>query len=398
MRVAALIVAAGRGRRAGSDALQSEPAETPKQYRPVGGVALLARSIKAFVEHDRVDEVVVVIHRDDRPRYGVVAAPFAASLRSPVAGGPRRQDSVRAGLEALAGDAPDKVLIHDAARPFADAALIGRVIDGLNTHMAALPCLPVTDTLKRAENGVITATLDRAGLLRAQTPQGFSFAPILKAHRAAAEAGLDFTDDASIAEWYGLDVAQVEGAEANRKFTTAEDFVMAEAMLRGGNDASLGGIRIGTGYDVHRLEPGDGVMLAGVLVPHDKRLVGHSDADVVLHALTDALLGAIADGDIGVHFPPSEARWRGADSALFVVEALRRVKAKGGAVLHADITLLCERPKIGAYRDAMRARIAELLELGPDRVGLKATTHEGLGALGRGEGIAAMATVTVNLG
>lgn len=397
MSIFAVIVAAGRGRRAenGTSGGDWEPSAIPKQYRPVAGVPLLARSIAAFADHPAVDGVQVVIHEEDRATYEAVVAPFSGALLPAVGGGVTRQASVRAGLEALEQAGPEKVLIHDAARPFADAALIERVVDALQTHRGALPCVAVTDTLKRSENGIITGTLDRKNVWRAQTPQGFSFKDILDAHRAAAESGLDFTDDASVAEWYGLDVAQVEGSEANRKFTTSDDFVMAEAMLKSG--AASGEIRVGTGYDVHATGPGSAVRLGGVSIPHDQCLVGHSDADVVLHALTDALLGTIADGDIGVLFPPSDPQWRGADSAVFVAEALRRVKAKGGTVVNADITLLCERPKIGPYRDAMRERIAALLGIGPDRVGLKATTHEGLGALGRAEGIAAMATVTVAL-
>lgn len=397
MRVASLIVAAGRGQRArmAPGTGGAETPDIPKQYRSVGGRPLLARSISAFLGHQAVDDVLVVIYDADRDLYDAVAAPFGDRLHGPVSGGAQRQASVRAGLEALRASAPDKVLIHDAVRPFVDEALIGRVIEGLNSHAAALPCMPVTDTLKRAKNGIITETVNRSGIWRAQTPQGFDFNSILQAHQAAAESGLDFTDDASIAEWYGLAVAKVEGAENNRKITTNEDFVMAEAMLNGTNP--MAGIRVGTGYDVHATEPGDGVILAGVTIPHTMRLVGHSDADVVLHALTDALLGAIADGDIGVHFPPSDERWRGADSSVFVAEALRRVKERGGDVLHVDTTLLCEAPKIGPYRDAMRRRIAELLGLALDQVGLKATTLEGLGALGKKEGIAAMATVTVRL-
>jgi 2-C-methyl-D-erythritol 4-phosphate cytidylyltransferase/2-C-methyl-D-erythritol 2,4-cyclodiphosphate synthase len=340
--------------------------------------------------------VLVVIHGDDRELYEAATAPFAARLLPPVTGGAERQASVRAGLEALAAREPDMVLIHDAARPFADKSLIQRVIEALQSHPAALPGVAVSDTLKRVQNGRVGETVERAGLWRAQTPQGFRFDAILQAHRAAEESGRDFTDDASIAEWYGLEVALVEGAEANRKFTTGEDFQMAEAMLRGAAP-SLSGLRIGNGYDVHALEPGDYVTLGGVRIPHDMRLSGHSDADVVLHALTDALLGAIGDGDIGVHFPPSEERWRGADSSIFVAEALRRVQERGGTILNADVTLLCEAPKIGPHRDAMRGRIAELLGVDLDRVGLKATTHEKLGAIGRKEGIAAMATVMINL-
>ncbi|MEG6509682.1 bifunctional 2-C-methyl-D-erythritol 4-phosphate cytidylyltransferase/2-C-methyl-D-erythritol 2,4-cyclodiphosphate synthase [Methyloligella sp. 2.7D] len=400
MTIAALIVAAGRGRRAspGTGApseTEAAAGEVPKQYRDVDGRSLLAYSIAAFVDHPRVDQVLVVIHEQDAAHYERIVGEFGSGLLPPVEGGATRQDSVRAGLEALSASNPDKVLIHDAARPFVDAALIQRVIDSLDAHTGALPCLAVTDTLKRGKNGIVTETVDRAGLWRAQTPQGFHFKSIFEAHRAAVSLGGDFTDDASIAEWYGLDVAQVEGAEANRKFTTAEDFIMAEAMLSGGGTVS--GLRVGSGYDVHRTEPGDRVILGGVAIPSDKQLVGHSDADVVLHAITDALLGAIADGDIGLHFPPSDARWRGADSVAFLEDALARVKAKNGEILNVDVTVLCERPKISPHRDAMRGRIAEVLGLPLDRIAVKATTHEKLGPIGREEGIAAMATVMLNL-
>ncbi|XSG82413.1 MAG: bifunctional 2-C-methyl-D-erythritol 4-phosphate cytidylyltransferase/2-C-methyl-D-erythritol 2,4-cyclodiphosphate synthase [Methyloligella sp. ZOD6] len=400
MSVAALIVAAGRGRRAtlptgAAASSDSGSEETPKQYRQIGGAPMLAHAIRAFSDHRGVDEVLVVIHESDQARYDAIAGGLSGKLRPAVVGGSQRQDSVRSGLEALAAQAPDQVLIHDAARPFVDAGLIQRVIDSLKTHMAALPCLPVTDTLKRGRKGIVTETVDRNDLWRAQTPQGFRFQDILDAHRAAAGLSMNFTDDASIAEWYGLAVAQVEGSEANQKVTTNEDFVLAEARLSGA--VYLDGLRIGSGYDVHAFGEGNAVTLGGVSIPHDKALSGHSDADVVLHALTDALLGAIADGDIGVHFPPSDEKWAGADSSVFIGEAVRRVEARGGRILNADVTILCETPKIGPHRDAMCSRIAALLGVDLDRVSVKATTQEGLGAIGRSEGIAAMATVTVNL-
>jgi 2-C-methyl-D-erythritol 4-phosphate cytidylyltransferase/2-C-methyl-D-erythritol 2,4-cyclodiphosphate synthase len=288
------------------------------------------------------------------------------------------------------------VLIHDAARPFIDQFLITRVIQGLETHVGALPCLPVTDTLKRVASGRVTGTVDREELWCAQTPQGFRFEEILAAHRAAArELGRNFTDDASIAEWFGLDVALVEGSEQNRKITTAEDLRIADEQFR--PHAPAGTIRVASGYDVHALGPGNAVVLCGVSIPHAKKLIGHSDADVGLHALTDALLGAIAEGDIGVHFPPSDARWRGIASEVFVKHAAAKVKERGGAIVHVDVTLLCEAPRIGPHREAMRARIAEMLGLEMGRVSVKATTNEGLGSIGRGEGIAAIATATVSL-
>ena len=359
---------------------------------------MLIRTIGAFATHRRVDDVIVVIHPDDAALYDTAIRGVAGRLRPPAPGGARRQDSVRAGLEALVSQAPDRVLIHDAARPFVAAGLIDRVIDGLDTHAGALPCLPVTDTLKRGNAGRVTGTLDRDELWRAQTPQGFLFDAILAAHRAAAEeANAIFTDDAGIAEWFGLDVALIEGSEANRKLTTAEDLASADELLRLRAAQALGTVRVATGYDVHAFGPGDAVVLCGVSIPHQKKLTGHSDADVGLHALTDALLGTIADGDIGVHFPPSDERWRGAPSELFLKDAAERLAARGGVIVHIDLTFICEAPRIGPYRDAMRVKLGEILGLALSQISVKATTNEGLGFIGRGEGIAAMATATVRL-
>jgi 2-C-methyl-D-erythritol 4-phosphate cytidylyltransferase/2-C-methyl-D-erythritol 2,4-cyclodiphosphate synthase len=392
MNIAALIVAAGRGARAAGENGR------PKQYCPIGGTPMLTRTIAAFAQHPRVDDILVVVHSDDLALYEAASQPFANRLRAAVPGGARRQDSVRAGLETLAHDAPASVLIHDAARPFVDAELISRVIDTLDTHAAALPCLPVTDTLKRVSEGRITGTVERDQLFRAQTPQGFHFAAILAAHRAAAlEGAREFTDDAAVAEWFGLDVALVEGSDKNRKLTTAEDLRMADEVLRSECMRQPGMVRVATGYDVHAFGPGDAVILCGVTIPHAKKLSGHSDADVALHALTDALLGVIAEGDIGVHFPPSDARWRGAPSELFLKHAASLLQEKGGTIVHVDVTLICEAPRIGPYREPMRKSIADMLGLDVSQVSIKATTNEGLGFIGRGEGIAAMATATVNL-
>ncbi|MGD9502329.1 MAG: bifunctional 2-C-methyl-D-erythritol 4-phosphate cytidylyltransferase/2-C-methyl-D-erythritol 2,4-cyclodiphosphate synthase [Methyloceanibacter sp.] len=393
MSVAALIVAAGRGMRA------SDGTPLPKQYWQIGGAPMLAHAIAGFARHPRIDDILVVIHPEDEELYRAAAAPFAARLRDPVAGGARRQDSVRAGLKAFAAAAPASVLIHDAARPFVPAELIDRVIDSLRVHQGALPALPVTDSLKRAEGARVTGTVARENLWQAQTPQGFLFDQILAAHHAAAERepARDFTDDAGIAEWFGLDVALVEGAASNRKLTTAEDLRIADELLQPPRGGDAGTIRVATGYDVHAFGPGDAVMLCGVSIPHAKKLVGHSDADVGLHALTDALLGAIAEGDIGVHFPPSDARWRGAASELFLKHAATLIERNGGAIVHVDVTLICEGPRIGPYRDAMRQRIAAILGLDAGHVSVKATTNEGLGFIGRSEGIAAMATATVRL-
>jgi 2-C-methyl-D-erythritol 4-phosphate cytidylyltransferase / 2-C-methyl-D-erythritol 2,4-cyclodiphosphate synthase len=390
VRVAALIVAAGRGARAATETLQ------PKQYCRIGSEPMLTHTLCAFVAHSGIGDIVIVIHPDDRVLYEEAAGPFADRLLAPVLGGARRQDSVRAGLEALAERSPDLVLIHDAARPFIDGALISRVTASLQGHACALPCLPVTDTLKREEHGRITGTVSREGLWRAQTPQGFHFDAILAAHRAAAQdPTLDFTDDAAVAEWFGLDVVLVEGAEHNRKLTTAEDLTIADEMMRRGSGA--GTIRVASGYDVHALGPGDEVVLCGVRIPHTRKLIGHSDADVGLHALTDALLGTIADGDIGTHFPPSDDRWRGAGSEIFLKAAADKIAARGGSIVHVDVTLLCEAPRIGPYRDAMRGTMAEILGIESAQVSVKATTNEGLGFVGRGEGIAAMATATVRV-
>lgn len=388
MQVAVLIVAAGRGTRAGGSAI-------PKQYRLLGGKPVLTRTIAAFARHPRVDAIQVVIHPDDRTLFDACCADISANLRPPVWGGAMRQDSVRAGLHALSDLAPDVVLIHDAARPLIDADIISRVIDALGENDGAIAALPVIDTLKRSgTDGQITETVARDGLWRAQTPQGFHYAKILSAHDAARAAGrTDFTDDAAIAEWAGLKVALVLGSARNFKITDEGDFALAERMLSG----SQGELRTGTGFDVHRFGDGDHVWLCGVRIAHDRSLVGHSDADVGLHALTDAVLGAIGDGDIGQHFPPSDPQWAGAASHIFLREAARRVRQRDGRIVNVDVTILCEAPKIAPHREAMRSAIAGILEISLDRVSVKATTTEGLGFTGRREGIAAMATATVLL-
>jgi 2-C-methyl-D-erythritol 4-phosphate cytidylyltransferase / 2-C-methyl-D-erythritol 2,4-cyclodiphosphate synthase len=376
----ALIVAAGQGVRAGEG--------SPKQYRTLAGVSVLRRSISVFAEHRQVDQVRVVINPDHDQQYR--AATTGLSLQAPVSGGATRQESVRLGLEALSGSGCDLVLIHDAARPLVPPEMIGATIDALGQADGALPILAASDTLKRVHGNRVEATVAREGIGLAQTPQGFRFEKILAAHRGARDT--TFTDDAAIAEHAGLDVVAVAGSRRNAKLTTAEDFVMAEALL-----AASGSVRTGLGYDVHRLGPGDHVWLCGVRVTHDRSLVGHSDADVGLHALTDALLGAAALGDIGQHFPPSDERWRGAPSHLFLTHAAKLIAERGGHVEHVDVTLVCERPKVAPHRVAMIARIAELLSLDDRRVSVKATTTEGLGFAGRGEGIAAQAVATVRL-
>lgn len=391
MSTAALIVAAGRGARAAT------AGGLPKQYSTIGGISVLRRTIDAFLANPGIEAVAVVIHGDDRDLYdAAVSLGLGGKLRPPVIGGQTRQDSVRLGLEALADGRHRTVLIHDAARPFVTAEIIARVIDALDSCPAAIAAIPVSDTLKQADtSGHITKTIERNGLWRAQTPQGFQFDLILAAHRrAAAEQANTMTDDAAIAEWAGIPVTLIEGAESNAKLTTREDLNMAEARLRA---APTFETRTATGYDIHRFTDGDHVWLGGVRIPHSRRLEGHSDADVVLHALTDALLGTIGDGDIGQHFPPSDPQWKGAASILFLRDAARRVAARGGRIVNVDMTILAELPKIGPHRAAMQAVIGDALGVPADRIGIKATTMEGLGAIGRSEGIAALATASIEL-
>jgi 2-C-methyl-D-erythritol 4-phosphate cytidylyltransferase/2-C-methyl-D-erythritol 2,4-cyclodiphosphate synthase len=378
----ALVVAAGTGERFGGD--------LPKQYRTLAGRPVLRHAVERLAAHPAIDGVCVVRRLEHGDAYAAALA--GLDLLAPVEGGATRQESVLRGLEALASRSPDRVLIHDAARPLVDAGTIARVVGALDAAPGAIAAVPVTDTLKRAgAEDRIAATVDRAGLWRAQTPQGFRFAAILAAHRAVA--GQALTDDAAVAEAAGLTVALVAGSEDNLKITTDDDLRRAELLLSGGAVEW----RTGSGYDVHRFGPGDAVMLCGVRVPHILGLEGHSDADVGLHALTDAILGAIGAGDIGQHFPPGDPRWRGAESARFLAHAAELVAALGGRIAHVDVTLICERPKIGPHRDAMISRIADILSLESTRVSIKATTTEGLGFTGRGEGIAAQAVATVAL-
>ena len=388
MRIAALIVAAGRGTRAGTD--------VPKQYVSIGGRSVLARAIAVFSGHGAIGRLQAVIHPDDLDLYVSSLPDEACGLAPPVSGGASRQASVRAGLATLADWGPDLVLIHDAARPFVTTAVIDRVIGALGSFPAAIPGLAVADTLKRGDaDGIIAETIARDNLWRAQTPQGFRYADIVAAHEKAAAAGRDdFTDDAAIAEWAGLKVALVEGAPDNVKITTAADVEEARRKLEAPMTLEP---RIGTGFDVHRFAEGSSVWLCGVEIPHTHRLEGHSDADVGLHALTDALLGTIGDGDIGQHFPPSDPKWKGAASHLFLADAARRVRERGGRIVNVDVTFLAEAPKIGPHRPAMQARVAEILAITPDRVGIKATTMEELGSIGRREGIVAMASALVLL-
>lgn len=384
-RVAAVIVAGGRGLRAGG--------EIPKQYRPIAGVPVIRSTLALFVAHPEVSCVQPVIHADDAGRFRHASA--GLEVAPPVEGGATRQGSVRAGLEALAREAPDIVLVHDAARPFATPALLSRAIAAMAESKAAIPALPVTDTVKTVDGaGRVVGTLDRSSLVTVQTPQVFAFADLLAAHRRAADARRDdFTDDAALAEWAGMAVSVFAGEPGNVKLTTGDDFARAEAERL----LAVPDVRTGTGYDVHAFGPGDHVMLGGIRIPHDHGVIGHSDADVALHALTDALLGALADGDIGHHFPPSDPQWRGASSDRFLAFACERVRARGGLIAHLDVTIVCEAPRVGPHRDTMRERIATIAGVTLDRVGIKATTSEKMGFTGRGEGLVAMATATVRL-
>jgi len=384
-QVAAIVVAAGQGLRAGG--------ELPKQFRRIAGETLLEHALSAFVDVPNVSFVQPVIRQIDLAFVRTLTS--SMNVLEPVAGGETRQASVRAGLEALSSRAPEIVLVHDAARPFASADLIVRAIEAARKTGAAIPALPVTDTVKRVDSGgIIEATLDRKSIRLVQTPQAFAFPTLLEAHRRAVAQGRDdFTDDAALAEWAGMRVSVFKGEPGNIKFTTPEDFARAEAI----QSAALGDVRTGSGFDVHAFGPGDHVTLGGIRIPHSHGLTGHSDADVALHALTDAILGAIADGDIGAHFPPSDPQWRGASSDRFLAFAAERVRARGGRIAHLDLTIVCEAPRIGEHRDRMRANIASVAGIGIERVGVKATTSEKLGFTGRSEGIAAYATATIRL-
>jgi 2-C-methyl-D-erythritol 4-phosphate cytidylyltransferase / 2-C-methyl-D-erythritol 2,4-cyclodiphosphate synthase len=384
--VAAVIVAAGRGERAGAD--------VPKQYRAMAGEPMIRATLRAFLTHPRIDFVQPVINPNDKDAYAEAIAGLNDPL-APVSGGATRQASVRAGLEALTSRRPALVLIHDAARPFVSPALIDRAIGAGRTCGAAVPGIALADTVKSIdETATVIETLDRSRLRMVQTPQAFAFNLIVEAHRRAAAAQRDsFTDDAALAEWAGQRVSVFEGEADNLKITTKDDFIRAE-MTR---FARISDVRTGNGFDVHAFAEGDHVMLGGIRIPHSHGVTGHSDADVALHALVDAILGALAEGDIGAHFPPSDPQWKGAASDRFLAFACERVRTRGGTISHLDVTVVCEAPRISPHRDAMRARIAAIANLAVDRVAVKATTSEKLGFAGRGEGIFAMATATIRL-
>lgn len=403
-QVAAIIVAAGRGTR-----FAENGEDLPKQYQPLAGRPILSHTLDAFLKHPGIAHVLTVFNPQDcRVYQASVAATCgetANKLLDPVSGGATRQESVRNGLAALQDLDIDHVLIHDAARPFVTAEIIDHVLEKLaQGEPAVLSAVPVFDTLKKQSSaGQGLETVDRTGIWSAQTPQGFDYPAILDGHDRARVAGHTvFTDDTAIAEWMGLPVVLADGDPDNFKITTRADLDRAERRFAMTNPslkklATLGDIRMGTGYDVHAFDEGDAVILGGIEIAHDRKLKGHSDADVVLHAITDAILGAIADGDIGAHFPPSDPQWKGAASDKFLIDAIRRVTDLGGMIAHIDATIICEAPKIGPHRDAMRQAIAQICSLPVSRVSVKATTSERLGFTGRKEGIAAMASATVRL-
>lgn len=384
MKIGAVIVAAGSGSRAGG--------EKPKQYQNIGGRPVLWWTLKAFLDHPRIATIQTVIGADQGGLFEDAAGELA--VEPPVTGGATRQDSCRIGLAALAGHGLTHVLIHDAARPFPSPQLIDRVIAALATHQGAVPGLAVADTLKKAAGGKIERTVDRSGLWAVQTPQGFTYDAIRAAHEKAFAAGQSqLTDDAAVAEFAGLDVAIVPGNPENRKMTTNDDLAEADRALNRG----LTDIRTGIGVDVHAFAPGDHVMLCGVRIDHTHRLAGHSDADAALHALTDAILGAIGQGDIGTFFPPSDPKWKDAPSSIFLAKAVELVRQRGGRIGNADIAILAEAPRISPHLAAMKSRLSELLGIGEDRIAIKATTAETLGFVGRREGITAFANVIVRL-
>ncbi|MFN3819687.1 bifunctional 2-C-methyl-D-erythritol 4-phosphate cytidylyltransferase/2-C-methyl-D-erythritol 2,4-cyclodiphosphate synthase [Blastomonas sp.] len=381
-RIAALIVAAGKGLRAGGN--------VPKQFAEFSGKPLLRHSVEAFAARDAEPRIFVVVGDGQQALAQAALAGIEGVVF--VTGGAERSDSVRLGLLALAasGDV-DRVFIHDAARPVLPADVLDRLNAALDSAPGAVPVLPVVDSIARGADGVIEAAVERANLWRIQTPQAFHFDAILAAHLAWSPTKVA-TDDSQVARAHGLAVALVEGDEALAKITFAEDFSVSHAPAP--MPAPLM-VRTGMGYDVHRLVSGEELWLGGIRIEHDKGLSGHSDADVALHAITDALLGAMALGDIGEHFPPSDPQWRGADSAQFLAHAASLVRAKGGQIANIDLTIICEEPKIGPHKASIQQRIAKILALHPDRVGVKATTTERLGFTGRGEGIAAQAVASV---
>jgi 2-C-methyl-D-erythritol 4-phosphate cytidylyltransferase/2-C-methyl-D-erythritol 2,4-cyclodiphosphate synthase len=387
--IAVIVVAAGRGERATAS---GDP--SPKQYRKLAGKPVLQRTIEAFLAQPDVTWVVPVIHGGHADRYAELQL-ADDRLLPPVTGGANRQASVLAGLTALSPRRPDLVLIQDAARPLVSPQVISGVISALASSDAALPVVPVTDTIKRSADGrTVAATEDRSTLFAAQTPQGFRFPQILSAHLRAGRMPREFTDDAAIAEWAGLEVALTPGSTRNIKITHPEDFARAERLLGGEKHMET---RVGSGFDVHPFDTGNSVWLGGVEIPHTHKLKGHSDADVALHALTDAIYGALGEGDIGKHFPPSDPQWKGAASSIFLGHAAGLVAERNGRIVNLDLTIVCEAPRIGPHVEAMKTAIAGVCGISAKRVAIKATTSEELGFTGRREGIVAMATASIEL-
>jgi 2-C-methyl-D-erythritol 4-phosphate cytidylyltransferase / 2-C-methyl-D-erythritol 2,4-cyclodiphosphate synthase len=388
MSIAVVIVAGGAGFRAGG--------ELPKQYQLIGGRPVIWWTLKAFVEHPGVSYVQTVIGAGHETLFAQATA--GLDVANPVVGGSTRQESCRNGIVACSGTGFLKVLIHDAARPFVPAALISHVIAELDRSEGVIPGLPVVDTVKFAPGGLVERTVDRQGLWSVQTPQGFDMKAIRAAHIQAHEHNTqDLTDDAAVAERFGIKVRVIAGRSENRKLTTAEDIREADQYVMARANAERPDVRVGQGIDFHEFEPGDGVVLCGIKIPHDRKLKGHSDADAAMHALTDAILGAMGEGDIGTHFPPSEAQWKDAPSSIFLRRAVELLGARNGIIANVDITILAEAPRVGPHIGAMKALLSPLLHVAPDRIAIKATTTEQLGAIGRREGLAAFATATVRL-
>ncbi|MBR9826839.1 MAG: bifunctional 2-C-methyl-D-erythritol 4-phosphate cytidylyltransferase/2-C-methyl-D-erythritol 2,4-cyclodiphosphate synthase [Alphaproteobacteria bacterium] len=377
MKIGAIIVAAGRGQRAGG--------EIPKQYRHIGKRTVIEHTLAAFLAHTRIDEVLTVINPNDLPHYEAALPDI-----DHVSGGATRTLSVKAGLDAMESKRVDRVLIHDAARPFVSAQVIDRVINALDEAPGALPVLAMTDALLETQDGCMVKRLNRDRIVAAQTPQGFHMAAISAAYESLKQD--DVPDDATVLQEAGGQVVTVSGDPANFKITRPEDFQKAQSMLEKPHS-----FVIGQGYDVHRLEPAESMWLCGVEIRAGLGLIGHSDADAGLHALTDAILGAAGHGDIGQHFPPSDPQWAGASSDRFLLHAISLLNEAGGVLVNVDVTLICERPKVGPYRDAMKTRLAELTGLPLARVNIKATTTEKLGFTGRGEGLAAQAIVSARM-
>ncbi len=388
MTVAAVIVAGGSGLRAGG--------EKPKQYQLIGGKPMIRWTLEAFLSHPAVKHLQAVIGEGHEALFGDAAS--GLHLPPPVIGGVSRQESCRLGVEACAVVTPRKILIHDAARPFISHGVISNVVAELDRADAVIPGLPVADTIKFAPGGFIERTVDRSAMWFVQTPQGFSYSKILDAHRQAVRESRDgFTDDAAVAEYAGLPVRIVNGDQANKKLTTAHDMDIANQQLTALHFAERPDVRMGQGIDFHVFEKGNSVTLCGVSIPHTHRLKGHSDADVAMHALTDAIFGAIGEGDIGVHFPPSDAQWKGAASSIFLRKAMGLLGKRNGIIANADLTILAEAPKISPHLTVMKGNLSALLQITADRIAIKATTTEKMGAIGRKEGMAAYATVIVRL-